>query len=413
MVSATARERESTVAPGLPCLTSRQPRPAASRAEYVTGPVSALRQRYHDWSQLAERCAAHPSLLPTTQLAYLETMLPDARIAMLTVERNGTLIGAMPLVSDRGRLVHVPVRRLRVPGPLDSPDRFDILCAADGSTEVATALWSALAARHDWDVIELVDLPEGGPGWQLLDLARYAGFGIGHRVSRTTPCMPLNPELSVEANLPAANTKFRADLRRCWRNLEKRGPVEFHRHVEYDDALFTRFLEMEHAGWKGRNGTSILSDPIATAHHRRLARAAGENGSLVLYSLECAGEPIAMHFGMVAGGTYAVPKLTYDERYHVFAPGQLIVWEVLRDLLARGFTEFDFLGDTAPWKEKWTDHRRVLHRAHIFNQTLAGRIARMARYDVAPRGKALSRRVPSPRTALTSWIRPQAQEAPR
>ena len=413
MVSATSPDSEVTVVFDFQVQELHRQHWGGERAEYIAGPVSTLRQQYDNWSHLAERCRAHPSLHPDTQLAFLETMLPNARVAVVNVVRHGSLIGMLPLVSDRARLVNVPVRRLRVPGPLDSPDRFDILCAAHDRDQVVSSIWTALAARDDWDVVELVDLPEGGPGWQLLDLAGDARYGVGHRVSRTTPYVSLNPNLPLEQNLPGANTRFRADLRRCRRNLEKLGPVTFVRHSTYDDAVFTRFLEMEHAGWKGRNGSSILSDPRATAHHRRLARAAGANGSLAMYSLVCAGEPVAMHFGMIGGGQYAVPKLTYDERRNVYAPGQLIVWEVLQDCLAHGLIEFDFLGDSQPWKDKWTDQRRTFHRAHIFNKTVAGRLARTARYDVAPRAKVISRRLTRDLNGIVSWIRPHGQELPQ
>jgi CelD/BcsL family acetyltransferase involved in cellulose biosynthesis len=102
-----------------------------------------------------------------------------------------------------------------------------------------------------------------------------------------------------------------------------------------------------------------------------------------------------MHFGTAVGSRYAIPKVAFNEDFHEFAPGQLLIWAVLEDLLARGFTEFDFLGDSKPWKEEWTDQVRVHHRAHIFNTTVMGRLASVMRYEAAPRVKRLARKTPA------------------
>ena len=79
--------------------------------------------------------------------------------------------------------------------------------------------------------------------------------------------------------MPVTGSKFRANLRRRMRNLEKIGPVELKRYADFDSAVFEQFLELEHSGWKGRNGTSILSDPQSVAYFRAFALAAPETAT--------------------------------------------------------------------------------------------------------------------------------------
>ena len=227
-----------------------------------------------------------------------------------------------------------------------------------------------------------------------MQLAAAAGFHVGRRESRRSPFIPIASNgATLEAAIAATQTKFRANLRRRMRNLEKIGPVTLQRYTGFDSGVFEQFLDLEHSGWKGRNGTSIRSDESVTRYYRMLAQGAARGGHLAMYALESDGEPIAMHLGIVIGGRYMVPKLTYSELHHEFAPGHLLIQEVLRDCIARGLTEFDFLGDEMPWKMEWTDQIHTYHRVHIFNRTVAGRTAYLNRYHVLTRVRAAERRI--------------------
>lgn len=347
-----------------------------------------------DWAELATSAASTPFCRPEWTLAYLDAFEPNAHLFRFDAYRQRTLIGTLPLLGEYRWFYGVPVRSLRAPGFPKAPDRFDIVCAEADAPAVSTALWKSFQERRDWDVIELVDLPEDGPGWRLMQQAEAAGYLVGRRVSRRTPYISIPADApDLDMVLAGTSAKFRANLRRRMRNLAKIGPVEVTRTTAFDDGLFSRFLELEHSGWKGRNRTSILSDSRAVRYYRALAQSAAANGYLAMYSLECAGEPLAMHFGLALFGHYLVSKLAFAEHRHEYAPGHLLVGEVVRDCHARGLTEFDFLGDEKPWKMEWTKHVRVQHRVHIFNDTVAGHLAYRARYTLLSGARALSRRL--------------------
>jgi CelD/BcsL family acetyltransferase involved in cellulose biosynthesis len=345
-----------------------------------------------DWSALADSAGCSPFGRPDWILAYLDAFEPNATLARFDVFREHEFIGTLPLLSERCWFHGVPIRFLRAPGLRHAPERFDAVCAGPDSLAVAAVLWESLRQDRGWDVIELVDLPENGPGWRLMQSAEASGFCVGRRMSRRTPFIAIPADASsLEAILPDTSAKFRANVRRRMRNLEKIGPVVLKRHSEFDESLFMRLLALEHAGWKGRNQTSILSDSRLVRFYRSLAQSASANGYLCMYSLECAGEPVAMHLGLSRFGQYLVPKLAFDEGKHEFAPGHLLVSEVLRDCVARRCREFDFLGNEMPWKLEWTRQLRNHHRVHIFNNTVAGRAAYVSRYKVLSGVRALTR----------------------
>jgi CelD/BcsL family acetyltransferase involved in cellulose biosynthesis len=368
-------------------------KPSTIVTAVVTGSRALLARHESAWRALALRVNAQPFLLPEWIGAYLEAFEPNARIRIVTVERDGELIGILPLVVERLTFYGVPVRRLRAPGILSCPDRFDILCSPENDALVASEIWNALNSKRDWDVLELVDLPEGGPGWQLHQLAAIAGNKTGHRISRRTPYLPINSTSNDLADLaPGTTAKFRANLRRRRTRLGDLGPIEVKRVTAFDDVYLQRFLELENSGWKGASQTSILSRERMNTYYRSLTASAAANGYLAMYTLEAGGEVIAMHLGLALAGRYFVPKLSYDERRHQFGPGHLLVSEVLADCAARGITEFEFLGDDTEWKRAWTDQVHVHYRAHVFNNTVAGRAAWLTRYRIGPGMKGVLRR---------------------
>ena len=366
---------------------ARQRRPVHAMccaASVITVPANLALQQTDHWSALATASESAPFLRPEWIAAYLQHYEPAARVIRLDVVRQQHLIGTLPLINELCLWYGVPVRRLRTPVHPLWPDRFDITCAENQAESVARAFWRHLSNQSAWDVIELADLPEGGPGWQLMRMAESHGYSIGIRPSQHPPFMSLGAD-GHRGNGAPPTSKFRANLRRRRRNLDQLGPLTFRRQTEFDEAMLSQFLQLEHRGWKGQNGTSILSDRRTTDYYMALAREAADSGYLVMYSLDLAGEPIAMHFGLALHGRYFVPKLAFDEAYRALAPGHLLVEDVIKDCTLRGFTEFDFLGDEMPWKMEWTDQLRPHYRVHIFNRTVAGRLAYLARYRVLPR----------------------------
>ena len=392
-----------TEAPSLIGPRSGAVNPGTTVASVRNESVTVAKQSAQPWSDLAGGSCIPPYLRPEWTFAYLDAYEPDAELTMVTVRRHGDLIGILPLIRERSWFFGVSVRLLRDPVQRYAPDPFDIACAPADADAVAACVWDALRTRRDWDVIELVDLPETGAAWRLMQLAEQAGYPVGRRVSRYSPYVPISSDDSDPiAALPIPTSKFRANLRRRMRNLEKIGPVQLKRWTEYSAERFDQFLELEHNGWKGRNGTSIRSGSRDVGYYRALAQGAGRNGYLSMYALECDGEPVAVHFGITDGRRYLVPKLTFSELHHEYAPGHLLIQEVIRDCAARGITEFDFMGDVMPWKLEWTDQLRTYHRVHIFNRTVAGRLAFRSRYTILPRAQSLRRRLQSTEPGRTS-----------
>jgi len=206
--------------------------------------------------------------------------------------------------------------------------------------------------------------------------------------------------------LAGRDAKFRANVRRRMRKLEARGPVRLVRLERADPAALRSFYELERAGWKGEQGTAIACDPRTVRFYDEIARAAAGFGYLSLFILECAGRPIAVHYGLTYRGRYFVPKLTYDEGYREFAPGHLIINEILRDSVQRGLTEFDFLGPWMEWKADWTSHIRPHASCYLFHHGLVGRALYALRFRLLRGANEMKRRLLGPSGAPTELEAP-------
>lgn len=148
------------------------------------------------------------------------------------------------------------------------------------------------------------------------------------------------------------------EIERSLRRLREAGTLTFERAT--DAALVAQrvedFLALEHAGWKGRQGTSFLSRPADAA----FARAAYRDATIDSLLLD--GKPIATSINLAAGRTAFTPKCTYDERWRRHAPGL-----VLEHLAIERFyedTRFDEMDaattvDGHVVSEFWNDSKRM------------------------------------------------------
>ncbi|MBQ4335391.1 MAG: GNAT family N-acetyltransferase, partial [Myxococcaceae bacterium] len=100
------------------------------------------------------------------------------------------------------------------------------------------------------------------------------------------------------------------------------------------------------------------------------------SGQLSLYFLRLGERAIAFHYGIASGQTYYLPKVGFDEALGDCSPGQVLMDLVVRDLIQRGTTRFDFLGPSMAWKRDWTRQTRPHHWLYLFADTRRGRLLR-------------------------------------
>lgn len=332
------------------------------------------------WSALAAREEEPgPFLLPAWFAVQAVALARQPRaLRLLVAHEQGRLVAALPLLAEERRVAGLRLRVLRSLSD-DHSQRFDLVAENDAAIG---ALWRHLAADPDWDLVELREVPEGSRrAGRLQALAQEAGYPVSVWPSLRSPYLPL--PTTVEELEGRLDGKFRANLRRRRRNLEKLGPVELERVTGQEasakgsaalDAALDEGFALEQGGWKGAKGTAIACEPGLVRRYRALAHVFARRGELSLHFLRVGGRRVAFHFAIERGGTYYLLKPGYDEALRQHGPGHLLVWEVARALVRRGARELDFLGHDMEWKREWTQLGRNHAWLSIYRPTLRGRV---------------------------------------
>jgi CelD/BcsL family acetyltransferase involved in cellulose biosynthesis len=335
-----------------------------------------------EWNTLAEASGAGPFQRHECIRAWIAGFAPGARLVLLTGrDPMGRLVAALPLVAEIGAVCGAPVRLLAAAANTHSC-RFDLIALSPEAAGRAFLMF--LLARPGWDLLRIIDVAEGGHAWQMHRAATEIGLPVGTWESERSPYLSLPS--SYAGILAGKSPLFRANLRRRRRQLERLGTLTVER-VTGGSALIQRLEEgfaLEQRGWKGKQGTAIAQNRRTRAFYTEFALAAARHGYLSLFFLRLNGRAIAFHYGLVHGGIYYVPKLAYDESLKGCSPGLVLLEEAMRDAIARGLREYDFLGAEAGWKNKWSSSARPNHWLFIFRDTRFGRALRRAKFEWVP-----------------------------
>lgn len=338
-----------------------------------------------EWDALVERTRNEIFYRHCFIRIWVDNFAPETRLRVLTArDPEGRLVAALPLMEERTRMYGVPLVQLSSTANPHSC-RFDLI--AEDAKVASEAFLSHLAADPGWDVLRIIDVPEGGVAFSLLDEANRRGFPTGTWASLSSPYIPM--EKSYEALAAKLQSKFKANVRRRRKKLEERGKVTVEKVTGGPDlaARLEEGFALEASGWKGQNGTAMAQDKATRGFYSELARDGAYHGYLSLYFLRLDGRAVAFQYGLKFGGRYLLLKPGYDEALKECSPGQLLMDEVLRDLSASGIEEFDFLGPDMVWKRDWTDRVRAHTWMFIFRASAKGRALCKAKFEWLPVAK--------------------------
>lgn len=129
-------------------------------------------------------------------------------------------------------------------------------------------------------------------------------------------------EAYIRSQFPHGRIK---DLRRMRRRLEEQGDVHWRALFgnEVDEQSVERFLEIEHMGWKGENGTSLRSRPSHEAFFREMVGGFREKEGLFFTEMYLNNAVIASTSNLISGGTGFAFKIGWNPTYAKMGPGLL------------------------------------------------------------------------------------------
>jgi len=350
--------------------------------ECARGGLEVVESRAEEWSELcADAAEDQPFYRPEWMIAYLRRYSNPGKIWLLTAKRNGRLCLLLTLIEQLGTFAKVPIRKLC--SPVNSfSGRFDAVRRGDPDGDRAIpAVWNHLRNRGGWDLLQFRYSPAGSTLERLAALAQTDGYPTVHECDKPNPLIDL-PRQGSALSLMPHNSKLRSQLKQLRSRLSTKGSIRFTRINTADEKALNRFYELEASGWKGKMRTCALFDGSKNFYDE-IATNAARLGYFALYTLELDNTLLAAHFAFLYRGRCYSPKVAYNEAFKSYAPGHLIITDILRDCVGSGVTEYDITGEDHPWKMKWATRTRAIQHHFVFRGGL-GKLAHMVRFRLGP-----------------------------
>lgn len=304
---------------------------AGSEIGWLDKPEALTPAFVAQWQALAAGAAApNPFCEEWNLRPALAHLAGRGDVALFAYRENGTLAGLLPVARTADYYDHTI-------GHLAGWLHHNAFCGLPLVRRGAEdAFWRALLAALDRRArfeffLHLPGLAADSPVTQALlrvlaETRRPANI-VG-REERALLCSGLGSHAYFDA---AMSAKKRKELRRQAKRLGELGAVEVVRHSgeEELERWTDQFLALEHAGWKGEEGSSLASHPPVERYFRAALAGGAAAGRLERLALTLDGQPIAMLATFIAApGSFSF-KTAFDERYAKFSPGVLLQQENL------------------------------------------------------------------------------------
>lgn len=298
-----------------------------------------------DWNTLADRFAT-----PLHRFEWFEAgwnAFGEGRKLATFVVRDGERVRAIaPLMVERAsgfpRLIVIG-NETAEPNAILYADDESLAALTNGIMRHRVPLWLN-RVRDDSSEMRSLQSATG---------ARRGPFFANPRNTATARISVVEPWADFEKRMTAQS---RQTLRRKLRMAERSGSVRLEvvaPDLASVDNQLQQVFEVESGGWKGRNGTAILSDPQIHRFYSEYGRKAAELGILRLHLLWVDDTLAAVRMAVEVENTLWELKIGYDEQFAKWSPGVVLTHETIRHAFEHGLSGLEFLGRAEYWQRHW------------------------------------------------------------
>jgi CelD/BcsL family acetyltransferase involved in cellulose biosynthesis len=294
-----------------------------------------------------------------------ETLHEERNLRLVITRAQGSLTGVAPLALEAGgpgrHLVLLGGSRLYEPGGW----LFSSEAALAELTAAVIDLRAPLLLHRVPSDSRLVGA--------LAAFPRSRGMAIQRRAS---------PSLAV--NTSGTWSAYRSSLSR--RTLRKfsdglvaaeraLGPAHIEQFQPYPadvGPLLEMFVELEHSGWKGRQGSSIRQRQDLARFLEVYCRRAAERRELRILKLSFGSQVAAAEISLDAHGRRWVIKIAYCEALAVYSPGLQLTHASIRLTFDGGMKAYEFLGSAEDWQRRLGSETREYQMILAYPWSLPG-----------------------------------------
>jgi len=296
------------------------------------------------WDALLRRTASPSPFLSRIFLgAWARAFVPPGALRAGLFLRDGAAGGLLFLYRDEA------AGRWSLLGGEEVADVLDAIVPREEAEGFWAAFLRAAAPLLAEGPIVLPNLPEGSPAVALLpSLGAAAGMACAVEETHRAPFVPLPS--TFEAYAAALDGKSRHELRRKMRRAEAAVPglrlrvTASAEELESDLDAFVRLHRASHPAKR------TFMDERMASFFGDLARGFFRAGCLRLAFLGVPGTEIAAAFQIEWNESLLLYNSGHDPAWRAVSPGVVLVARCIRDAIARGLREYDFLRGTERYK---------------------------------------------------------------
>jgi CelD/BcsL family acetyltransferase involved in cellulose biosynthesis len=296
------------------------------------------------WDDLADLDGT-PFLRHAWLGAWADAFAAGRELRTLVLWDGDRIAAAMPMVGTDREWVGMA-------NPAHSPLIRPLARDRDSGRELTRRLFAAPAGLLRLSCVPEDDAPT------LAAEARDAGRLVHRSAELTSPIVDTNGDF--EAWRTETKPRWRTPIERLRRKMHRDHDARFELFSTPDkvDEVFEQGLELESAGWKGRDGTAILSTPETTRFYRSVANAFAARGELCLSSITLDGRLVAFDYCLLDDRRLYIIKTTFDESLRRLAPGLVLRLSAIERCFELGLEALEFLGASDDYKLKFSTSER-------------------------------------------------------
>ncbi len=363
-VSLAPQNNDSTIVEG-PGVHSVQFHWGLAGLDYLAGNLKSLEKT------LPKQRLLHFIAWYRALLTSLEKKPEDIVFCVVSKEEDAKAI--IPLKKINRWCLGMKLRCLQLPNHPCMPFGDYLVTIDETADNFAKSFFEQLTHTKEftWDYLEFPHVPAGSKAtFAFVSLSGYRATTdqIDH--------VDFIPVSTYEDYKKKLSKKFRSNLNRARKNLQKEGGLEYctYSSVEELKSVYPEFLELESSGWKGEQGTAVKLTDYRT-FFQNLIHSFGEMRRCEIHMLRLNGKGIAGQFLLRNEDSLFRLKIAYDEYYAKFAPGNVLFEETLQRCDQRPEISFFNLVSGAAWHGKWKPEQYPTYELRLFRRTFRGWIS--------------------------------------
>lgn len=334
--------------------------------------LEVLRALKDEWESLLARCPHRmPFLTYDWMMTWWKHFGEGKELCVLVLRENGRAVAIAPLMKYWGRFYD---RYLKFPALVIETmanyhsNRVDLIFS-EFRDEYLTQLWEYLLTQEEWHIVRFYPVPADSPMVAgLRRLVERQGVRAAFLKDQTSPYITVQNgwndytrHLSCEIKLKARRAERLAS--------DKKPTTEIFTQSTDIDSIVHQIFEVAEKGWAAQEGTAISSTAQLRGFYTDLAHLANQQGWLFFSLLKVGGNPVAYEYNIRHDQTIYNLKVSFDPAFSRQGPGHILKYSILSKLFQNGqsIREYDFLGDVAPYKLKWTQQMRPHLRIYLYH----------------------------------------------